>query len=140
MPQPTDPCVEARRAHRARVLLVNGEDASRSMLAQALAEQGITVDEASDAHDALEIVDYAPPDVVVYTLGWGAGLHELDELEAAVEEHGECPPAVVLSTPAWIRAQRGITLRGPAQIHELIAAIRRALREHEREATAWRRR
>ncbi len=119
---------------RQRVLLVDSEGFTRNMLAQALAEQGLTVDEARDAHDALEIVDYAPPDVVVYTLGWGAGLHQLDELEASVEEHGECPPAVVLSTPGWVRAKRGITLRGPVRIHELVAAIRRALSEHQREA------
>ncbi|HEY8432288.1 MAG TPA: hypothetical protein VIL20_28140 [Sandaracinaceae bacterium] len=102
---------------------------TRTMVAQALADEGLTVDEACDAHDALAIVGYAPPDVLVYHLGWGAGLHALDDLERSIVERGHRRPAIVLSTPSWVRARRGITLRGRVGVHELIAAIERAVRE-----------
>lgn len=117
----------AQKPTRHRVLLVDGDVGTRTLLAQALTMQGLTVDEASDAHDAMAIAVVAPPDVVVYSLGWGAGLHQLDELEEAVEERGAPAPAIVLTTPVWMRAKRGITLRGPVRIAELLAAIRRAL-------------
>lgn len=116
-------------ARRRRVLLVDGDAETRTMVAQALVDDGLTVDEAVDANDALTIVDYAPPDVVVYSLGWGAGLRALDRLEEAVIEHGDPAPAVVLRTPAWVRAERGITVRGRVAVHELVAVIERAVRQ-----------
>ncbi len=78
------------------------------------------------------IAAVAPPDVVVYSLGWGSGLHQLDELEETVEERGVRAPAIVLTTPVWMRATRGITLRGPVRIAELLTAISRALSSHKR--------
>ncbi len=114
---------------RRRVLLVGGEDATRALVAEELCARGLTVDEAVDAHDALAIVDYAPPDVVVYSLGWGAGLHALDRLREAMMEHGDRAPAIVLTTPGWARAHRGITLRGRVPVPELLDAIERAVRQ-----------
>ncbi len=122
----------AQKRPRDRVLLVDGDVGTRTLLAQALTMQGLTVDEASDAHDAMAIAAVAPPDVVVYSLGWGSGLHQLDELEETVEERGVRAPAIVLTTPVWMRATRGITLRGPVRIAELLTAISRALSSHKR--------
>lgn len=116
----------ARRPRRHRILLVDGDVGNRTLLADALTGQGLTVDEASDAHDAMAIAVVAPPDVIVYSLGWGAGLHQLDEIQAAVGDL-ERLPAIVLTTPVWMRARRGITLRGPVGIGELVTAIGHAL-------------
>ncbi len=131
MPQPPrEPreLVSSTAPRRRRVLLVGGDDEVRTLVAQALVDEGLTVDEAVDAHDALDIVGYAPPDVVSYSLGWGAGLRALDELERTIVERGNRAPAVVLSTPAWARTRRGVTLRGRVRPHELIAAIEDAVR------------
>lgn len=131
MPHPThEPreVVPSKAPRRRRVLLVGGDDETRTLVAQALADEGLTVDEAIDARDALDIVGYAPPDVVSYSLGWGAGMRALDELERTIVERGHRAPAVVLSTPAWARAERGVTLRGRVRPHELIAAIEDAVR------------
>lgn len=117
----------ARRPQRDRVLLVDGDVSMRALLADALSAQGLTVDEATDARDALAIVNVAPPDVVVYALGWGSGLHQLDEIERSIADRGARAPAIVLTTPVWMRARRGITLRGPLRVPDVIAAIGRAL-------------
>jgi DNA-binding NtrC family response regulator len=116
-----------RRPPRDRVLIVDGDAAARTRLAEALTTQGLTVDEARDARDAMAIAVVAPPDVVVYSVGWGSGVHQLDVLEEAVEESGSRAPAIVLTTPAWMRATRGITLRGAVRVVDLVSAIGRAL-------------
>lgn len=136
-PHQQDPFATVERAStlrpaRSRVLLVDGDASTRTLLAEALSTQGMTVDEASDAHDAMAIAVAAPPDVVVYSLGWGSGLHQLDELEEAVEDRGARAPAIVLTTPVWMRARRGITLRGPLRIADLVDAIGHALSTHKR--------
>ena len=127
-----DPFTTAERApkkrpSRRRVLIVDGDVSSRSRLAEVLAAQGLTVDEARAAHDAMAIAAAVPPDVVVYSVGWGAGLHQLDVLEDVVTQARSRAPAIVLTTPLWMRATRGITLRGAVPIAELVAAIERAL-------------
>lgn len=111
---------------RARVLLVDGDSPRRHELAAALVEQGLSVDEARGASDALAIVTYARPDVVVYGLGWGATLRALDQLTARAADRGP-RPAVVLLTPAWVQARRGVTLRGAVPTEAILAAVRRAL-------------
>jgi DNA-binding NarL/FixJ family response regulator len=130
VPGPTRDDVLEDRAARPRVLLVHGDAHARHALASTLATEGMTVDEARSARDAEAIAGYAPPDVVVYGLGWGSRLRQLDALSAAVEQR----PAVVLLTPAWVRARRGVTLRGRVGSAELVSAVGRALRERRARA------
>jgi DNA-binding response OmpR family regulator len=114
---------------RTRVLVVHGDAETRHALASTLTTEGMTVDEAVSARDAAAIVGYAPPDVVVYDLAWGTGLRQLDALASQIEATHACTPAVVLLTPAWVRVERGITLRGRVSPAELASAVRRASRE-----------
>lgn len=116
-----------RKAIRRRVLIVDRDVTARSRLAEALTSQGLTVDEARAAEDAMAIASAAPPDVVAYSVGWGSGLHQLDLLEELVAQARSRPPAIVLTTPLWMRATRGITLRGAVRIVDLVSAIERAL-------------
>lgn len=116
-----------KKPARDRVLIVDGNVTSRTELAEALASQGLTVDEARGAEDAMAIASAAPPDVVVYSVAWGSGLHQLDLLEELVAQARSRAPAIVLNTPVWMRATRGITLRGAVRIVDLVSAIERAL-------------
>jgi CheY-like chemotaxis protein len=124
-----------RRAPAKRILLVDGEPDSRELLAEALADHGYAVDEATAARDALDVVDLAPPDVIVYSIAWSAGRHALRQLEDAVRERTGVAPSVVLETPPWMRLRptRGRVLRRPVQLGDLLVAIHGALADREAE-------
>jgi CheY-like chemotaxis protein len=111
-----------------RVLLVEHDPDTRALIANALGARGITVDEANDANAALAIARYAPPDVIVYSVGWSSGVHRLHQIEDAAEHASGHAPAIVVITPIWMRLRnRGVTLRGPLRVPELLRAIDRAI-------------
>ena len=82
---------------RRRVLVVEDDDAIRSVIAEVLEERGFRVDHAANGAEALELIEVRRPDVVVLDLlmpvmhGW-AFMEEY-----ARRTHGQQIPIVVVS-------------------------------------------
>ncbi len=78
------------------ILVVDDEDAIRSLLAKFLSKRGYVVQEASDGNEALRMIVSNPNfDVILLDLSM-PGMGGMETL-AAMKKAGGCPPVIVLS-------------------------------------------
>jgi DNA-binding response OmpR family regulator len=111
------------------ILIVEDDDALRRMYRTALAIHGFTVEEASDAPDALRLLEQSPPDLVVLDLGLptmsGVGVRQEIGAHALTRD---IPVVVVTgSTQDLSTLDVPCVLRKPISPDELIAAVERCL-------------
>jgi two-component system, OmpR family, response regulator len=87
-----------------RILIVDDEPSVRDVMATVLLDAGYSVQTAADGHIALQIIDLAPPDLVITDVmmphldGWAL----LDE----AHERNPSIPVILMSAGDWIRRRR----------------------------------
>jgi DNA-binding NtrC family response regulator len=87
-----------------RVLIVDDEPSIRDVMATLLLDAGYSVQTAADGQIALEIIDLAPPDLIITSVmmpqldGWAL----LDRLH----ERNPSLPVILMSAGDWIRRRR----------------------------------
>jgi DNA-binding response OmpR family regulator len=126
---PSNPALPAR----CRILLVEDDEATRTLYATALRREGFQVRTAPDGMTALRILESFDPDVVVLDLGLplADGFEVVDEMRAA--QSRAHPPVIAVSGH-----ERGLeqarrhpdffaALQKPFDPDELIAVARRAV-------------
>jgi DNA-binding NtrC family response regulator len=121
-----------------RVLLIEDDVMVRTMLSDALSEEGVEVDGLSNAEDALILLGAGQvPDVLVSDVNLGAGLSGFDLADIARERHPDVEVILISgSAPsegdfAARRHQR--FLHKPFAPDDLVAAVREAAAEAEAE-------
>ena len=84
-----------------RILIVDDEPNFRHVMATVLLDAGYSVETAADGHIALEIIDVAPPDLIITDVmmphldGWALLNH--------AHERNPSLPVVLMSAGDWIR-------------------------------------
>ena len=87
-----------------RILIIDDEPSVRDVMATVLSDAGYSVQTAADGHIALEIIDLAPPDLIITDVmmphldGWAL----LDR----VHERNPGLPVILMSAGDWIRRRR----------------------------------
>ena len=87
-----------------RILIVDDEPSVRDVMATVLLDAGYSVQTAADGHIALQIIDLAPPDLVITDVmmphldGWAL----LDK----AHERNPSLPVILMSAGDWIRRRR----------------------------------
>jgi two-component system, OmpR family, response regulator len=113
-----------------RILIVDDEPSVRDVMATVLIDAGYSVQTAADGHIALEIIDDAPPDLIITDVmmphldGWALLDH--------ARERDPALPVILMSAGDWIRARRmmpmpdhAVFLAKPFAIEELLALVMR---------------
>jgi two-component system OmpR family response regulator len=111
-----------------RILIVDDEPSVRDVMATVLIDAGYSVQTAADGHIALEIIDDAPPDLIITDVmmphldGWALLDH--------ARERDPALPVILMSAGDWIRARRmrpmpdhADFLAKPFAIEELLALV-----------------
>jgi DNA-binding NarL/FixJ family response regulator len=80
----------------ARVLLLEDENLSRTLLAKVIADEGFEVMSAEDISEALDFIDHEQVDIIVTDIDLGEGQNGLDFL-TSVKLENPAFPAIVLS-------------------------------------------
>lgn len=114
---------------RKSILVVEDDDDLRRIFRDSLKFSGFDVREAADGHDALQMIENAPPDVVVLDIRLPTldGLSVRDEL-AANPRTKDIPVVVVTGAPVDLRRLRGTKLlRKPVPPDDLVATVRASL-------------
>ncbi len=115
-----------------RVMLVEDDDDSRSLLSLMLRRNGAEVTSASTSSEALSALDYSRPDVVISDIGMPDedGYALLRRLRALPVERGGQTPAIALTGYATnkdreraLEAGYQLHLAKPVEPDELVAAI-----------------
>jgi two-component system response regulator HydG len=126
---------EAKKA-KARVLVVDDDEGSRSSLTQLLAGEKYTVDSAEDGLAALELTRERPPDIVVTDLS----MPRMGGMELLKQLHIQDPdtPVIVATSSqelatgvAAMRAGAEDYLTKPIDFEALLVTIERALEQRE---------
>ncbi len=113
-----------------RILIVDDEPSVLDVMATVLLDAGYSVQTAADGHIAVEIIDVAPPDLIITDVmmphldGW-------ELLDHAHERHPDLP-VIIMSAGDWIR-RRGTTpipdyavfLSKPFSVEELLELVER---------------
>jgi two-component system, OmpR family, response regulator len=87
-----------------RILIVDDEPSVRDVMATVLSDAGYSVQTAADGHIALQIIDLAPPDLIITDVmmprldGWAL----LDR----VHERNPGLPVILMSAGDWNRKRR----------------------------------
>lgn len=124
-----------------RVLLIEDDGLVRATLSDALDREGVEVDGLSNAEDALILLGAGQvPDVLVSDVHLGTGLSGFDLADIARERHPDVE-VILISGTAPLPADDGMLtrrhqrfLRKPFAPDDLLAAIRDAAAEAERDA------
>jgi two-component system, OmpR family, response regulator len=113
-----------------RILIVDDEPSVLDVMAAVLLDAGYSVQTAADGHIALEIIDLAPPDLIITDVV----MPHLDGWELLDHAHQRNPdlPVILMSAGDWIR-RRGTTpmpdhavfLGKPFGVEELLALVGR---------------
>jgi CheY-like chemotaxis protein len=114
---------------RKSILVVEDDDDLRRIFRDSLKFSGFDVREAADGHDALQMIENAPPDVVVLDIRLPTldGLSVREEL-AANPRTKDIPVVVVTGAPVDLRRLRGTKLlRKPVPPDDLVATVRASL-------------
>ena len=111
-----------------RILIVDDEPSVRDVMATLLSDAGYSVQTAADGHIALEIIDLAPPDLIITDVmmphlgGWAL----LDR----IHEGNPGLPVIVMSAGDWIRRRRttpipdhAVFLGKPFAVEELLELV-----------------
>jgi two-component system OmpR family response regulator len=111
-----------------RILIVDDEPSVRDVIATVLLDAGYTVQTAADGQIALEIIDGAPPDLIITDVmmphldGWALVDH--------ARERNSTLPIILMSAGDWIRARgtmplpdHAVFLAKPFTIEELLALV-----------------
>jgi DNA-binding NtrC family response regulator len=111
-----------------RILIVDDEPSVRDVMAMVLLDAGYSVQAAADGHIALEIINLAPPDLIITDVmmphldGWAL-------LDQAHERHPNLP-VILMSAGDWIRRRRttpipdhAVFLAKPFAVEELLELI-----------------
>ena len=111
-----------------RILIVDDEPSVREVIATVLMDAGYTVQTAADGQIALEIIDGAPPDLIITDVmmphldGW--------TLFDQARERNPTLPVILMSAGDWIRARgrmplpdHAVFLAKPFTIEELLALV-----------------
>ncbi len=111
-----------------RILIVDDEPSVRDVMATVLIDAGYSVQTAADGHIALEIIDDAPPDLIITDVmmpnldGWALLDH--------ARERNPTLPVILMSAGDWIRGRRttpipdhAVFLAKPFAIEELLALV-----------------
>ena len=87
-----------------RILIVDDEPSVRDVTATVLLDAGYSVQTAADGHIALEIINLAPPDLIITDVmmphldGWALLNH--------AHERNPSLPVILMSAGDWIRRRR----------------------------------
>jgi two-component system response regulator HydG len=128
--------MKSQQKNKARLLVVEDEEAARSALAQFLEAEGYTVDTAEDGVLGVAIASERPPDVVVTDLNMPR-MNGLELLKALREQDRELPVIMVTSlddTSTAVQAMRAGAadyLTKPIDLDALSVAVERALEHRE---------
>ncbi|HEX7671424.1 MAG TPA: sigma-54 dependent transcriptional regulator [Polyangiaceae bacterium] len=126
----------SQNKHKARILVVDDEPATRSALQQLLTGDGYTVDVAEDGIAALAVASERPPDVVVTDLDMPR-MNGMDLLAKLRELDPDLPVIVVTSMEDMSMAIKAMRtgaedyLTKPVDFDALGVAIERALEHRE---------
>ena len=114
---------------RQTVLVVEDDDALRSLYRNALSLAGFEVHDASNGFDALRRIDAGPPDVIVLDLKLPGLSGFAIQQETAAHSHTRCIPVVVAtgSTEELGYLEVACILRKPIDLNQLILTVRRCL-------------
>ncbi len=121
-----------------RVLLIEDDEVVRTVLSDALSEEGVEVDGLSNAEDALILLGAGQvPDVLVSDVNLGAGLSGFDLADIARERHPDVEVILISGTTpqdAGFAARRHERfLRKPFAPDDLVEAVREAAAEAQAE-------
>ena len=127
----------------ARILIVDDEEVVRSLIRTVLKHYGHEVEEAVDGHEALEMFQKSPPDLVMVDLI----MPKKNGLDTILEMRAKHPGArfIVMTgaLPTLLESQNMAALMGelktlakPMTPTDLIQAVRDALGEEQVEAPA----
>jgi two-component system OmpR family response regulator len=113
-----------------RILIVDDEPSVRDVMATVLLDAGYSVQTAADGHIALQIIDLAPPDLVITDVmmphldGWAL----LDK----AHERNPSLPVILMSAGDWIRRRRtahipdhAVFLAKPFAVEDLLELVGR---------------
>jgi DNA-binding response OmpR family regulator len=129
----TDPLIP-----QTRVLVVDDEASVRSALARSLTLLGYSADAAASGYQALRMLEHMPYDVMVLDIR----MPGMDGVEVMRRAHQVCPDlstilltghATLESAIAAVRSHAADYLLKPASVHDVAAAIARALQERAQE-------
>jgi two-component system OmpR family response regulator len=111
-----------------RILIVDDEPSVRDVMATVLLDAGYSVQTAADGHIALEIIDLAPPDLIITDVmmpnldGWALLDH--------THERNPSLPIILMSAGDWIRRRRtapipdhAVFLAKPLAVEELLELV-----------------
>ncbi len=111
-----------------RILIVDDEPSVRDVMATVLLDAGYLVQTAADGLVALEIMDLAPPDLIITDVmmphldGWALLDH--------VHERNPSLPVILMSAGDWIRRRRttpipdhAVFLAKPFAVEELLELV-----------------
>ena len=111
-----------------RILIVDDEPSVRDVMATVLIDAGYSVQTAADGHIALEIIDDAPPDLIITDVmmpnldGWALLDH--------APERNPTLPVILMSAGDWIRGEhdaiRITPSSSPSRLPRGAAGARRA--------------
>jgi hypothetical protein len=91
-----------------RIQIVDDEPSVRDVMATLLIDAGYSVQTAADDHTTLEIIDDAPPDLIITDV-MTPNLHGWALLDHAPEWR-PILPVILMSAGDWIRGQRPIPI------------------------------
>jgi PAS domain S-box-containing protein len=132
LPTPATPEIALRDLSGVEVLVVDDERDARELMARILSDCHAGVRTAASAHEAVRMVQAAPPDILISDLGMpdvdGFGL--LEQVRGLGREHGGNVPAIALTAFARsedrlraLEAGFSAHISKPVEASELIAAV-----------------
>jgi two-component system OmpR family response regulator len=111
-----------------RILIVDDEPSVRDVMATVLLDAGYSVQTAADGHIALQMIDLAPPDLIITDVmmphldGWALLDH--------AHERNPSLPVILMSAGDWIRRRRttpipdhAVYLAKPFAVEELLELV-----------------
>ena len=111
-----------------RILIVDDEPSIRDVLATVLTDAGYSVQTAANGHIALQIIDVAPPDLIITDVmmphldGWALLDH--------AHERNPSLPVILMSAGDWIRRRRttsipdhAVFLAKPFAVEDLLELV-----------------
>ena len=113
-----------------RILIVDDEPSVRDVMATVLLDAGYSVQTAADGHIALQIIDAAPPDLIITDVM----MPHLDGWALLDHAHQRNPslPVILMSAGDWIRGRRPLSipdhavfLAKPFAVEELLELVGR---------------
>jgi two-component system OmpR family response regulator len=113
-----------------RILIVDDEPSVRDVMATVLLDAGYSVQTAADGHMALQIIDLAPPDLIITDVM----MPQLDGWALLDHAHEQNPslPVILMSAGDWIRGRRStlipdhvVFLAKPFAVEELLELVAR---------------